>query len=36
MIDYTVLAVEEQVLRTADAIRARGIEVEIVETGAEV
>jgi hypothetical protein len=35
VIDYTVLAAEEKVLRTADAIRARGIEVEIVETGAD-
>lgn len=35
MIDYTLLAAEEQVLRTADAVRARGIEVEIVETGAD-
>lgn len=35
MIDYMVVPVEERILHTADAIKARGIHVEIVQTGAE-
>jgi hypothetical protein len=34
-IDYTALASDEQVLQTAEALKARGINVEIVDTAAE-
>ena len=35
MFDYSVLPAEDQVFRTAEAVRARGLQVEIVETGVD-
>jgi L-lactate utilization protein LutC len=35
ILDYSALATQEQIERTAAAVKARGIEVEIVNTGAE-